>query len=353
MADEIKSSEIVEVLTPPRAATKEALEMLSQDDVFGRYSAGWDADTDFDALPTRLVDISKADVQSAELFTGEEEVREFEPPLDHFPTFKRALQHFQDESPQSRAVRIDTDKSYEGFGCEKAIKEIERRVNELRAHVEAHEADHHGGATSKMTVWDEVLGAVEAVADLKSSKDGKDAVAKLPQVPLTVPDFAQGAVKCWQDGDAVIVSIRFDTPAGPRIATMGRKAAVDADGITEWAESQGHDPVTILGIAPALASVSTGKKLVRATAAAALEAGEHEDVWSMDDEEPVILIGLGENNAPMAALMYLHQRADAGDAQARRELAIMQAAAKTPMGKKIAAPMLQEARKRLASKGGR
>jgi hypothetical protein len=330
--------------------TREIAEMLTEEDIeIGRYSSGWDADTDFDALPPHLVDVSKADVESAELFQGDEgEATEFEAPVEHFPMFKGALRHFQDTTPRARAVRIDTDKSYEEFGAEKACKELERRINELREHVEAHEADHHGGAAKPMRQWDEVLGAVSAISDLQASKSGSEAISKMPQVPLTVPEFAQGHVKCWQDGDAVIVSIRFAMPDGsPRIATMGTKPKVDAEGITAWAEDQGIDPVTVLGIVPVIASVATGKKLVRDTATAALDAQCRPDVEGMSDEEPIVLIGLGESTAPLAALMYLQQRAEAGDPQAQKELGIMQIAAKTPTGRRVAAPVLAEADRRL------
>ncbi len=326
--------------------------MLSEEDIsIGRMSSGWDADTDFDALPPHLVDITKEDVESADLFQGDGEPTEFEPNLEAFPVFKGALRHFQANIPRTRAVRIDTDESYADFGAEKAVKELARRTEDLRSVVEAHTADDHGGKFEKLRAWEEVLGAAEAIADLKKADSAKDAISKMPQVPLTVPDFACGAVKCWQDGDSVIVSIRFEMPDGsPRIATMGQKPRVKEAEIEQWAESQGFDPVTILGALPAIASVATGKQLVRDTAQAALEARTREDVCSMEiDDEPMVLIGLGQANAPIAAVMYLQQRAEQGDAQAQRELETMYAAAQTPEGARVAAPVLAEASRRLAS----
>jgi len=324
----------------PQAATKEVLNMLSEQDIeIGRYSSGWDADTDFDALPSRLVDISQADVESADLFTGEEiEPVEFEAPLDAFPVFRGALRHFQAEAPGTRAVRIDTDQSYIEFGADKAVAEIARRAEDLRAAV----SDR---------VTDEILGAVAAIADLKNAATPGEALAKMPQVPLSIPDFAQGAVKCWRDGDAIVVSIRFAMPDGSaRVATMGSKPRVNEGEIEQWAESQGIDPVTILGALPEIASVATGKQLVRDTAQAALEARAREDVHVMEsDDEPMVFIGLGETSAPIAAVMHVQQRAENGDAQAARELAMMYDAASTPQGRVIAAPVLAEASRRLTA----
>jgi hypothetical protein len=363
--------------------TKEIVEMFEDDIDIGRISSGWDADTDFDALPPRLADVGKEDVESAELFQGDADdlwtrvdeeglltfggpasegiddslaaapplATEFESPVEHFPTFQKALLHFKDRAPKARAVRIDTDKSYEDFGAEKAWNEIERRLNELRAHVEAHESDKHGGATKPLRAWDEVLGAVKDIASIQKAPDAKAAIANMPQVPLTVPAFAKDGVKCWLDGENVIVSIRFAMPNGsPRIATMGVKPkAMDEEGIAQWAEAQGHDPITVLGALPAISTVATGKRLVRETAAAALDAQGRENVVEMDEdcEEPIVMIGLGENTAPLAALMYVQQRAEAGDPQAQKEMSIMRMAAKTPLGRQMAAPALAEANRRL------
>jgi len=323
----------------PASATKEVLEMLSEDDIeIGRISAGWDADTDFDALPPRLVDITKEDIESADLFQGEP--TEFEPHLEAFPVFKRSLRHFQSQTPQSRAVRIDTDQSYAEFSVDRAAKEFERLAEDLR------EAAH---AEDSETRWGEVLGAVAAIVDLKKADSAGEAVSKLPQVPVGLPDFAQGAVRCWRDGDSVVVSIRFAMPDGsPRIITTASKPRVREDEIERWAENSGVDPITILGATPVIAAVATGKQLVKEAAQSALEAREREDVACMCEDEPMVLIGLGESSAPIAALMHLQQRAEAGDVQAVKELATMRVAANTPLGQKHAAPVLAEASRRLA-----
>jgi len=61
----------------------------------------------------------------------------------------------------------------------------------------------------------------------------------------------------------------------------------------------------------------------------------------------VVLARGGETHAPLAAVMYLQQRAERGDAAAQTELAKLHAAAQSPNGQKIAAPVLQEAHRRL------
>lgn len=339
-----------------RRTTKEALEMITEQDIeIGRYSSGWDDDTDFDALPARLVDVTEADVQSAELFQGEvvdTEIEEFAPPVEHFPVFKQALRHFQEGAARPRMARIDTPKSYDNFACERAFKEIETRLNELRTFVEEHNADHHGGEiTSPLRKWDEILGSAQTIADLSTAKTADEAVKKFQPVPISVPDYAEGKVNCWQGADdAILVSIRFAMPDGsPRIATMGSRPMIDEESIVGWAEKQGIEPMVILGLAPTVAAVVTGKRLMRDAAAAALEAQDHPDVSLMhaSTNEPVVLIGFGESTAPLAALMYLQQRADSGDMQALKEMTLMNAAAKTPIGQRVAAPLLAEASRRL------
>lgn len=334
------------------AATQEVLGMISERDItVGRLSSGWDTDTDFDALPPHLADVGESEAESAELFQGDAEPEEFaEPGEDEFPLFRNALRYFQANEKSPRAVRIDTDKSYEGFGVEKAVRELARRTDDLRAAVEAHAADGHGGKVPTMRVWEEVLGAAEAIKDLKASESAPEAIDKMPQVPFTVPEFAKGAVKCWLDGDAVVVSVRFQMPDGtPRVATMSATPRVNEEDIERWAEDQGYDAMTILGAVPAIATVATGKKLVRDTAEAALEARDNDDVINMyeDDSDPVVLVGLDATNAPLAALMHVQQRAESGDPRAMNELEKLYAVAVTPAGRKIAAPALKEASKRL------
>lgn len=329
----------------------------------GRSSSGWDQDTDFDALPLKMVDmtsefsnmIAGAGNQYDEYGASDGEVgseaEEFESPeAEQFPMFKTALRHFQETMPKTRPVRIDTEKSFDGFVCEKAVKEIERRLNELRAAVEQHTSDHHGPAAVSMRKWDEIMGAAEAVADLSSAKTASEAMAKMPEVPLTLPDFAKGKAKCFQDDDITIVMLRFAMPDGSaRTATTGSKSQVDEEGIQTWLEGCGYDPVTILGVVPAIASVATGNRLIRDAAAAALEARGKSEV-AEQDEEPVVLIGAGpDTSASLAALMLLQQKADGGDQQAARELAVMRVAAQSPVGQKVAKPLLDEASRRLAA----
>jgi hypothetical protein len=343
-----------------RAITKARKQQAS---VLGRISSGWDQDTDFDVLPTKMVEMTpelnsviagniNSEVQrayEADYGVPEGEAGEFEEPdEEQFPMFKSALRHFQATMTKARPVRVDTEKSYDGFVSEKAVKEIERRLNELRAAVEQHANDGHATGVG-LRKWDEIMGAAQAVSDLSSAKTAADAVSKLPEVPLAVPDFAKGKVKCFDDGDITIVSLRFAMPDGsPRIATMGARSNVDEESIQEWAESKGVDPITILGIVPALASVATGKKLLRDAAAAALEAQGKTEVRTQDDE-PVVMFGAPDVEAPLAALMMLQQKADGGDMQAARELAIMRVAAQSPVGQKVAQPLLDEASKRLAA----
>jgi hypothetical protein len=121
--------------------------------------------------------------------------------------------------------------------------------------------------------------------------------------------------------------------------------------VANWIARAGVDPVTVLGVLPDLADVACGKRLVRDVAGAALKAQRRSDVCGMDGDEnaePLLLTSPGaEDTAPLAALMYVEQKADAGHPQAQREMKLLQIAAQTPAGQQIAAPILAESTKRL------
>jgi hypothetical protein len=339
------------------ASTGEVLSMITsnEDIVFGRMPVGMD-ESDFDALPTHeaymdtppYAEDTESDVNE-DFVQGEEMPAPFESPgVDKFPVFMSALREFQAAERPSRVVRIDTDETYGDFVCEQAVKELSRRVDELRTALEEHESDLHGPKAKPLRKW-EVLGAAQAVSDLRAASTTDEATKALPQVPLDLPAFAEGKVKCWRDGDDVICSIRFAAADGTaRVATMATRPRADSDDVARWAMSAGVDPVTVLGMLPDLASVACGKKLVKDVAGAALAACRRVDV--LGATEPLLLASPGtEGKAPLAALMHLIQRSQAGDKQARRELKVIETAAGTPSGRAIAVPLLKEAGKRLGA----
>jgi hypothetical protein len=363
---------IQERVTPMRdASTDEVIDMVigfdDEDDVYiGRMSEGLDP-SEFDDMPASEWDIPVEQASEAELYTGSNPEPSTTTPVmgddaappapfeeaagEVFPTFKRALSHFRSQATPTRVVRIDNEDSYNKLVGDSAIRELGRRVNELRAFVEAHVADHHGGETPPLSDWSEVIGAAEAIDHIRHAETAEDATDAM-QVPLDVPDFARGKIKCWKDGDRVVVSLRFGAADGtPRYATMAARPQVDAAEVLGWAMRSGANPVTILGAAMDLAHSTTGKRLVRDAASAALQAQRRVDVVGMQaGDQPVLLTnGTGDDSAPLAALMYVQQQANAGDAQAAHEMALIDAAAKTPRGQQVAAPLVSEARRRLAS----
>lgn len=282
-----------------------------------------------------------------------EEIVEFESPVEVFPVYKKALQHFQSKEPQSNVVRVDTPETYQGFVADKAVSEIQRRLNELRAVVEK-------TSTSPLRKWDDIIGAAEAVKtvqSLKAAETTDQATAALPKVDLDLPDYAKGKVQCWRDGNNIVVSIKFaDANGAHRIATMAAKPNVSVDDVQ--AHMKDMSPMEILGALPGLASKITGDRLLGEVASVALRARRNQDVCGMDGSAPVVRVtGLDEARAPLAALMYLQQAAERGDAQAAAELAIIKSAAKSPSGREIAAPLLAESTRLLAEgraqKGGR
>jgi hypothetical protein len=190
------------------ATPEEVITMvLGDDEEIGRLSGGFDV-ADFDQLPVRECDTPLPEPEEGDLFAGEGEPKPdpFEEPkadgLDHFPVFKKALKEFSQAEAKPKVVRIDTDETYGNFVCETAVKEIARRVDELRdaleEHLEDHRKDRHPGYRGKvksMRKWDEIIGAAKAVADLRKATTPNEAAAALPSVPVDLPSFAEGKVK--------------------------------------------------------------------------------------------------------------------------------------------------------------
>lgn len=355
------------------AALREVYSMINGDDdvTIGRLAQGFDL-SEFDALPRNeseqnpdaypdlysdTYSLDETDlVGDVEIEDEDDTAAPFEAPAenDEFPMFRAALRHFQAAEPQKRVVRIDTPETHQDFICEQSVKELDRRVRELRALIEEHLADANAhGVNPKAHVlrqWD-VLGAARAVTDLRGAKTTREAMGAMTSVPIELPDFAQGKVHCWRDGDCVICSMHFvDAEGNPRIATAGAKPSIKEDEVAAAAIKRGLDPTTVLGMLPEVASVTVGKRLVRDIAGAALKASTRRDITIMG-AEPVLLTNgatTPTSAAPTAALMYLQQAADSGHPQAKREMKKIQRAVSTPAGKS-AAPILEEVKSRLAA----
>lgn len=313
------------------------------DIIFGRMPVGLEV-SEFDALPTLASEIDRPELAEVdEVVLGDPDP--FEEEEEHFPTFKDALARFEDGESASRIARIDNDATYNAFVCERALKEIDRRVRELRTAVEEHLSDPHGGKIHTLRAWDEILGAAEAITDLRRAPSSDAAVSAMPSVLVDIPDYAVGKVKCWRDGDSIVCSMRFEAADGsPRIATVAARPQVNADALAEQAARAGIEPVTLLGVLPDLAEAACGKRLLRDTARAALRAREREDVLGMADE-PVMLVSEGNTGmAPLAAMMEVQQRAEAGDPQAQLEVRKFHKVAQQAPGLK---PLLVAAKTRL------
>lgn len=328
----------------PQQAAEQMKEMVlgyrnQRDIIFGRMPVGLDI-SEFDALPVRTVDISQPGEEDAdEVIVGLDEVE------DDFPMFKDAFARFAARESRPRVVRIDTDATYNDFVSDRCCAELARQVHALREAFEQHMSDGHGGAAPAL---EEVLGAAENITSLRRAATSDEAVAAMPKVLVDIPDYAVGKVQCWRDGDSIVCSMRFAAADGtPRIATMAVKPRVDEEAFVDHAERAGLDPVTVLGLASDAAEAACGANLLRDTARAALAAQERDDVLGMD-EEPLVLVNGGDvGAAPLAAVMHVQQRAQAGDPQAQREMQKLAHVARTPLGQRVAAPLLVEANARL------
>lgn len=326
---------------PDEAAERMQELVLDQRDIFGRMPVGFDI-SDFDMLPVHSTDLDSlnASEDADEIILGDD----FAGEEDGFPMFQEVLGRMTAREARPRVVRIDTDETYSDFASDRACAEVARQVEALRTAFEQHMSDYHSAPPATQ----EVLGAAETIANLRNAATSEDALAAMPPALVDIPDYALGKVRCWKDGDSIVCSMRFEAKGKPRIATMAVTPRVDEEQFVEHAERAGLDPVTVLGLAEDAAEALCGEALLRDTARAALVAQENEDVVGMDGE-PLILVSGGDvSAAPVAAMMYLQQRAEAGDPQARREMRQLAQVAQTPVGRRVAAPLLTEARNRLA-----
>lgn len=343
---DVSTGETTDVTVPTERTVSEALTMVlgeDEDVMFGRMPSGLD-ESEFDYLPPFETEI---DVNDKNMFLGEgeESPEMFEsPPDEQFPMFKNALRKFKSVEPKSRVVRVDTDDTHDIFMGEKAAKEIRRRVSQVR-----------GALSDGSPRWNNVvLGAAQAISNLSAAKSADDAAEAMPKVPLDLPSYAVGKVKCWRDGDSVVLSMRFAAADGtPRVATMAARPNVDADEVEAWAMRSGVDPVTLLGAVPDVADAVCGKRLLRDVAGAALMVRELPDVQVMGDEPMLLAAAPTASSAPLAALMHVEQLAGAGHPQARAEMRKLRAVARTSAGQKVIAPLMSKSSARLSGRAPR
>jgi hypothetical protein len=310
-------------------------------------SSGLD-ESEFDVMPPRRHLVFPNASEGAggdelDLLSGEVKVDPFEEPAPSpYPVLSDALEKYSDMEPLGRVVRIDTPETFGAYVADKAVAELQRRVNELRAAFEAHESDMHGAQHPPMSTWTDIIGAAQAVEKLTNATTSDEAVESMPSVAVDVPGYARDAVDCWQSGpDMVYVAMKFRTPDGePRIATMADRKRMDPDRAAAAAISRGMDPVEVLGALPAAAAVVCGNRLVRDVAGAAYEACARPDVCGMT--EPVLLTNMGQpvGHPALAAMMHVQQEAAKGDPQARHEVAQL-------VQEPVARPLMREASRRL------
>lgn len=336
--------------------TDKVLSMMLRDniDVLGRMPVGLDQ-SEFDVLPVNSFDLDADIIDEVyadhvpEMFYSPDDASA----EDEFPVIAGEMAKVGDSKP--RLMRVDTSESYGHFLSDQAVSEILRRIDDLKAAFDAHTVDplahphaHEGGRM--VAARADILGVAEAVAKISSASSPAEAAKALPRVPLDLPPFAKGKVDCWLDGDRVICSIRFlDASGQGRIATMTATPRFDEEEVAGEAIRRGMNPVVVLGALPEMASVACGNRLVKDIAGAALACCRREDVCGMDGDEPLLLIAKGAD-APTVAVMRLEERAEAGDPAAVAERAKLERAAKTPLGKRLVAPVIARARARLAEK---
>ncbi|SRR5579862_546966 len=241
-----------------------------------------------------------------------------------FPITQKLYQKFKAAIPPPRVVRVDDEANYAKWKDSKRapyIATLESRVEQLEANVADHVSDNHGhGRVQRLEdAFTEHLkdagsteaGATELIGDLvEKAKDAGD------KIPLSLHPESEGKVDAWQDGCDIFCSIRLCGPDGKvRIATTSSPAERHADEVAKYASEAGVDPVTVMGVLPALAQVLGGGALVSQLCQAAPGLMARPEVLQGS------FVGLvtPKGDAEVASVMMLLQLCDKGNARACAE----------------------------------
>jgi hypothetical protein len=315
--------------------------MDDEDIVFGRMPVGGAGDpSEFDYASRDEANMTADEAEY--LFAGDDAPsQELHPATESaFPVFTEALRQYAAAERPPRLVRVDTTQSFPDLVSDAAAREIERRLSRVEAAFAAHEADpfahphtHEGGKMHAASRAD-ILG----VQALEAARTPGEALNALPEVPLGLPDYAQGNVRCWLDGNCVVVAVCFAAADGtPRVATAASRPRMPA--VSE----------DVLGAVATGVYTATGRRLARDIAGWAWRNHARDEVLGMGNG-PVLAVSAGtQGTAPLNALVHVQKMADAGHPQARREMLMLRAASKWGDGQRVAAPLLAEVDRRVAA----
>ena len=252
------------------------------------------------------------------------------------PKLRNLYRRLTGSAQRPKLMRVDTPASYGDFVSRKAFKELITRVNDLRAAFEGHAGDGHGGKGKALPTWGEILGTMERVSQLRSTA-ALDNFPTVTEVPLSLPPFCHGNVRCWEEGGAICCSIRVEGPERQEcILTAATPLEDHVQELLGYVADAGVDPIDVLGALPALARMFGGGGLIPQLAVAAPAL--------LDDPETAegrsfVRKAIPPANAPLAALMALMQLAQGGDPQAAAEWQKLARVARSPHGAPLASAM--------------
>ena len=233
-----------------------------------------------------------------------------------FPLATHLYRHFQGKKREPTLVRLDTEESYRGFRADSSpeIAELQQKVAALEALVRAHASDGHGGP-----IDDVVMGLASDVSQLQATEAEK-------RLALRMPPWMEGTWDSWREagpeGGIICSALALPGHDGrPRIATAACPVARHVEDVVRYAGDVGGDVVTLLGVLPTVACLLAGGHLLGELARAAPHLLARPEARS---GQPFLGKIIHAPNGPTsAALAVLLQRAQAGDAQARKEWATL------------------------------
>lgn len=178
-----------------------------------------------------------------------------------FPLMTKLLTRFGAGQEKPRYVRVDTEESYQAFlaSCSPEMAAVADRVAAVADKLEEHIHDPY----AHEDLIDEIDEVEMLGAEAASAHSDKE-------IELWLPQWAQGKVRAWKEGDCIVASICLPGVDGNvRICSAVTPVDRAVEEMENHAASADVDAADIVGVIPAMGCVLGAGTLVKEMAAAA------------------------------------------------------------------------------------
>lgn len=178
-----------------------------------------------------------------------------------FPLMTKLLTRFGAGQERPRYVRVDTEESYKGFLAENSpeMAQMKDHLSDLADKLDEHISDPNA--------HDDLIEAIEE-AEMLGAK--AQAAQQDKAIDMWLPDWAQGKVHAWEEGDFTCASIKLPGADGEiRICTSMTPTANAIEEMEQHASEANVNAAAVIGVIPAMGCVLGAGTLVKEMAAAA------------------------------------------------------------------------------------